>query len=137
MSTAAFNQNVRYHYKSSFSSTSTDLDSASDQEEEFVAKTNPLKHKTELCKTYSLLGYCNYGSKCRFAHGKKELKRDSVCKDHKNRRCNGFWRRGTCCYGIRCQFGHAELNWENVATLLGLQTLVEAEGKSKLLAILQ
>jgi hypothetical protein len=35
---------------------STECDSCSDREEENympVLKTNPLKHKTELCKTYS------------------------------------------------------------------------------------
>lgn len=49
-------------------------DSCSDGDEEhYYCKTNVLKHKTELCKTFSELGYCNYGQKCRFAHGKHEL----------------------------------------------------------------
>ena len=47
-------------------------DSSEEREDEFmVSKTNPKKHKTELCKTYSELGYCNYGFKCRFAHGRE------------------------------------------------------------------
>lgn len=39
------------------SGSSTEGDS---EEEVYVQKTNPLKHKTELCKTFSELGYCNY-----------------------------------------------------------------------------
>ena len=31
------------------------------------------KYKTELCKTYEDSGFCPYGNKCRFAHGRKEL----------------------------------------------------------------
>ncbi len=52
-------------------SASTEDDSCEDREDDFFyCKTNPKKHKTELCKTYSELGYCNYGKKCRFAHGR-------------------------------------------------------------------
>lgn len=50
---------------------STEEDSGSEGDyESFYLKTNPAKHKTELCKTYSELGYCPYEQKCRFAHGK-------------------------------------------------------------------
>lgn len=49
------------------STNSCDSCSAS-EEESSLPKTNPLKHKTEFCKTFTLLGYCNYGHKCRFAH---------------------------------------------------------------------
>lgn len=71
-----------------------------------LLKTNPLKHKTELCKTFSELGYCNYGEKCRFAHGKHELLNAVQNRLHKDRKCKGFWKNGVCPYGIRCQFGH-------------------------------
>jgi len=49
----------------------TEEDSNSDRDDEvFYPKTIVAKHKTELCKTFSELGYCPYERKCRFAHGK-------------------------------------------------------------------
>jgi len=65
--------------------------------------------KTELCKTYSLMGSCPYGRKCRFAHGKGELVRLPGQERRKHMMCKSFWRDGICRYGIRCQFGHASL----------------------------
>lgn len=100
---------------------STEEDSSSEGETEpFWLKTNPAKHKTELCKTYSELGYCPYDRKCRFAHGKQELVTMTAKQTLKNRKCNGFWKNGCCSYGMRCQFGHAELTWEGRSALLGL-----------------
>ena len=41
-----------------------------DREEELgTLRTNPMKHKTELCKNFPENGYCPYAKKCRFAHG--------------------------------------------------------------------
>lgn len=37
------------------------------------AKTKVIKYKTELCRTYEEKGYCPYGGKCRFAHGRDDL----------------------------------------------------------------
>jgi hypothetical protein len=40
----------------------TECDSSEESESEMsYNKTNPVKHKTELCNTFSELGYCNYG----------------------------------------------------------------------------
>lgn len=39
----------------------------------FVKKNDEEKYKTELCKNFVSTGKCNYGKKCRFAHGKDEL----------------------------------------------------------------
>ena len=51
---------------------STEEDSSSEGEYEYgYPKTNPAKHKTELCKTFSELGCCPYENKCRFAHGRQ------------------------------------------------------------------
>ena len=59
-----------YKYDSK-SRKSTEEDSSSEGEYDYnYSKTNPAKHKTELCKTFSELGYCPYENKCRFAHGK-------------------------------------------------------------------
>ena len=67
------------------------------------------KFKTELCSTFSETGFCPYGNKCRFAHGKDELFERSV--NHPNYRrsdCNAFHSNGYCNYGIRCHFRHYE-----------------------------
>lgn len=106
---------------------STDGDSTEERDEELATvKTNPLKHKTELCKNFSELGRCPYGNRCRFAHGAHELingkPRKVLC--FQKRKCNGFWKNGYCSYGIRCQFGHYELDWETQASLQGLKSVV-------------
>ena len=88
-------------------------------------KTNPAKHKTELCKNFSELGRCPYGSKCRFAHGAHELVVLPTPKTCKKKKCNGFWQKGTCSYGVRCQFGHDEVRQDTKALLLGMQSTVE------------
>ena len=37
------------------------------------AKIDESKYKTEMCKNWLAVGYCSYGDKCKFAHGKDEL----------------------------------------------------------------
>lgn len=119
------------------SRSSTEDNSSVESEDMWYPKTNPAKHKTELCKTFSELGHCPYGRKCRFAHGKEEL----VCRVSRPRvptaRCKGFWQQGTCNYGIRCQFGHAGSKWEHSAALSGLNACMgQSSGPSKLLRML-
>jgi hypothetical protein len=36
------------------------------------------KYKTEMCKNWLTMGYCNYGKKCKFAHGNNELEKKQV-----------------------------------------------------------
>ena len=36
------------------------------------------KYKTEMCKNWQSHGYCNYGKKCKFAHGGTELEKKQV-----------------------------------------------------------
>jgi hypothetical protein len=75
-----------------------------DYETEF--KRDP-KFKTELCKTFSDTGFCCYGNKCRFAHGKEELFGRTV--EHPKYRksdCITFHTNGFCNYGQRCHFRH-------------------------------
>ena len=78
-------------------------------EEMFMLKTNPAKHKTELCKNFSELGRCPYGKKCRFAHGAHELVNVPSRQTFRKKKCHGFWEKGFCSYGTRCQFGHDEV----------------------------
>jgi butyrate response factor 1 len=93
-----------------------------------------------LCKNFSELGYCNYGAKCRFAHGKHELI-STLCqqKQHKDRKCKGFWKNGICPYGIRCQFGHMETDWTLNSILIAERAIIEKDSvptQSKLLKLL-
>ena len=110
---------------------STEEDISSEGEDYLYPKTNPNKHKTELCKTFSELGFCPYLHKCRFAHGKEELVQVPAKVVLKNRKCNGFWKNGVCSYGSRCQFGHAEIGWETRAVLSGFAAACGSVSKRK------
>jgi hypothetical protein len=71
-------------------------------------QTDP-KYKTELCKGFSENGFCPYGNKCRFAHGRNELFDKIVnCKKYKQKECLSFFKNKYCCYGSRCHFKHEE-----------------------------
>lgn len=132
----SISKNMKYESRSR---QTTEEDSNSDRDEEFfILKTNPAKHKTELCKTFSELGSCPYQRRCRFAHGKHELVKQQVFVTSKNRKCNGFWKNGCCPYGMRCQFGHSETKWEDFAILLGLEAACHppAPKPSKLMRLL-
>jgi hypothetical protein len=118
--------------KTSVSSYSTDHESSFEGDRLPEAS----KLKTELCKTFSLMGRCPYGARCRFAHGREELVRVPEQLVQKHRQCHSYWRKGTCSYGTRCQFGHADFGWEARALLEGLRE--QSEGTtSRLLALLQ
>ena len=67
------------------------------------------KYKTEMCKSWSETGFCAYGNKCRFAHGKDELfGKIILCKKYKQKDCMSFFNNNYCCYGSRCHFRHQE-----------------------------
>jgi hypothetical protein len=71
-------------------------------------QTDP-KYKTELCKSFTETGFCAYGNKCRFAHGRQELFDKLVnCKKYKQKECLSFFKNKYCCYGSRCHFKHEE-----------------------------
>jgi hypothetical protein len=72
-------------------------------------KKNDPKYKTELCKSWSETGFCVYGNKCRFAHGKHELSiKPMDTGKYKVKDCNSFKEYGYCMYGTRCNFKHDE-----------------------------
>ena len=52
--------------------------SGSKQIEKKKKGVDATKYKTEMCKNWIDLGYCNYGKKCRFAHGEDELSKKKV-----------------------------------------------------------
>ena len=71
------------------------------------AKDFKIKYKTELCKYYEINGYCKYGDKCAYAHGKENL-RSKVTNTtaYRTKKCQQFFEQGYCPYGNRCQFAH-------------------------------
>lgn len=71
------------------------------------AKDFKIKYKTELCKYYEINGYCKYGNKCAYAHGKENL-RSKVTNTtyYRTKKCVQFYEQGYCPYGNRCQFAH-------------------------------
>jgi hypothetical protein len=68
-----------------------------------------LNYKTQLCLNWEM-GYCEFGEKCAFAHGKVELKQTvQKSNKYKTKRCKQFYAQGFCVYGPRCQFIHEKL----------------------------
>ena len=64
--------------------------------------------KTEICKYWEDHGVCQFGDKCAFAHGDKELRqRTKVLSSFKAKKCLHFHTEMYCPYGRRCQFLHA------------------------------
>merc|ERR1719204_919108 len=71
-------------------------------------KFNTRLYKTELCRSWTELGYCPYGSdRCQFAHGMEELRPVIRHKKYKTVKCKNFLA-GYCPYGARCCFIHDE-----------------------------
>jgi hypothetical protein len=66
-----------------------------------------IKYKTELCKYFEINGFCKYGDKCAYAHGKENL-RSKVTNStaYRTKKCVQFFENGYCPYGNRCQFAH-------------------------------
>lgn len=77
------------------------------------AKCSDEKYKTELCQKYCENGFCPYGNKCRFAHGKDELVYKKLCNNYKKKQCKTFFECGYCPYGTRCTFKHNEFSFYN------------------------
>ena len=65
------------------------------------------KYKTELCKNFEETGRCKFGKKCKFAHGKEEMKvKAYVGLQYKTKPCEKFYNLGFCPYGNRCLYLH-------------------------------
>ena len=72
------------------------------------------KYKTELCKTFMQKHICQYGNKCRFAHGENELVTKIQNNNYKKKTCKSFFNLGYCPYGIRCNFQHDQRKLSDV-----------------------
>lgn len=78
-----------------------------------TAVTGKSRYKTELCRSFEETGYCRYGDKCQFAHGRSELRTVSRHQKYKSELCTNFHDEGQCLYGIRCCFVH-KIQGDNV-----------------------
>lgn len=87
------------------------------------------RYKTSLCNNFSKSGECNFGDRCKFAHGEQDLKSGGGQQggggggygggnpggyqnngfQGSNRPqgvCRFFQQNGTCNYGDNCRFSH-------------------------------
>jgi len=73
------------------------------------------RYKTELCRQFEESGSCRYGLRCRFAHGRAELRCVARHPKYKTDLCRTFHTVGLCPYGQRCHFIHNEDDRRNPA----------------------
>ena len=66
-----------------------------------------VKYKTELCKYFSINGFCKFGENCAYAHGVENLRSKVTNSEfYRTKNCVSFFEKGFCPYGNRCQFRH-------------------------------
>ena len=96
--------NEKYKNKKKLKMKKNAMDPVNFEEE----RKNDPKYKTELCKKFMETNFCEYGNKCRFAHGYNELVVKKQINHYKQKLCNSFFNKGYCPYGSRCNFKHDE-----------------------------
>lgn len=72
------------------------------------AKKRTDLYKTEMCRSFTELGFCKYAERCQFCHSEKELRNVDRHPKYKTVICRTFWQEGNCPYGRRCCFTHQE-----------------------------
>ena len=75
-------------------------------EEKIKSTTDFSKYKTEMCRSWQEKGFCSYGQKCMFAHGKEELVDKEFAGGYKSKLCRSYHQKFFCPYGLRCMFIH-------------------------------
>lgn len=78
------------------------------------------KYKTAMCTHWFETGYCHFGDKCQFAHGKVEqanVVRNGLNQKFRTKDCTSFFYKKLCMYGIRCTFRHEHSSFEKVHRL--------------------
>ena len=64
-----------------------------------------VKYKTELCRNWELASACEYGDRCQFAHGARELRALFRNVRYKTVFCRNFHAaENFCAYGMHCAF---------------------------------
>ncbi|KAK8381899.1 hypothetical protein O3P69_015124 [Scylla paramamosain] len=81
--------------------------------------SNPLRYKTELCRSFEESGDCRFGEACTFAHGLRELRAVLRHPRYKTDLCRTYHGAGYCQYGARCHFVHDPEEATGVAALRG------------------
>ncbi|KAJ1674638.1 hypothetical protein EV182_002865 [Spiromyces aspiralis] len=94
---------------------SSDSERQQDSSDPAAAKRETL-YKTELCSSWTRNGQCRYGNKCRFAHGKCELRERPRHHRYRTKLCRNFTAKGYCPYGDRCDFIHARAEGDGLAS---------------------
>lgn len=74
----------------------------------FYQNKKVILYKTEMCRSFTELGFCKYGDRCQFCHSKEELRNVKRHPKYKTEICKTFWCEGSCPYGSRCCFVHLE-----------------------------
>lgn len=87
--------------------------SASAEQSQSQLSTRSL-YKTEICKRFmsNPNSTCEYGIRCRFAHGLRELHLTARHPRYKTELCRAYQLTGMCRYGRRCDFIHNESAYE-------------------------
>ncbi|KAG7157346.1 mRNA decay activator protein ZFP36L1-like [Homarus americanus] len=83
--------------------------------------SNPLRYKTELCRTYEESGNCKFAKTCTFAHGLRELRAVPRHPRYKTDLCRTYHSLGYCQYGARCHFVHDPEEAAGVSSMRGLR----------------
>ncbi|CAD5210905.1 unnamed protein product [Bursaphelenchus xylophilus] len=82
------------------------LEMLSEEERNVREQRLQIKAKTSMCHDFTTKGECKYGSFCRFAHDKEELRPIETHPKYKTKICRNFVNHGHCAYGWKCQFRH-------------------------------
>lgn len=93
--------------------------------------SNPLRYKTELCRSFEESGDCRFGEACTFAHGLRELRAVLRHPRYKTDLCRTYHGAGYCQYGARCHFIHDPEEASGVAALRGYKLHSQLGGVSR------
>lgn len=74
--------------------------------EDFASKFMAIVLVCFIIYSLLLLTIKRYGKKCRYAHGKLELRPVSRSNQYKTKTCKAYHEGGSCPYGVRCTFIH-------------------------------
>ncbi|XP_045137986.1 uncharacterized protein LOC123520121 [Portunus trituberculatus] len=92
--------------------------------------SNPLRYKTELCRSFEESGDCRFGQACTFAHGLRELRAVLRHPRYKTDLCRTYHGAGYCQYGARCHFIH-DPDEDGIAALRGFKSHSQLDGLSR------